>query len=208
MTDFLPPNDCMRYATAPIERAVVAVESSFNPYAIGVVGGRLERQPRSKQEAIATVLNLKALGYNYSMGCRQVNQANLDKYGLTHETVFDPQKNALVGSSIYDECRNRAITKLGDGITATKAALSCYYSGNFKTGQTKEGGKPSYVEKVLAQLEPDGFKALVQPIPVIPTAHRKKPPQDTPAPKKSVDGSNAADNEGPRSATWDVFKEF
>ena len=34
--------------------AIVSVESSKNPYAIGVVGGRLERQPKSHQEAVAT----------------------------------------------------------------------------------------------------------------------------------------------------------
>lgn len=198
----------MRYATAPIERALVAVESSFNPYAIGVVNGRLDRQPRNKQEAIATALSLKAQGYNYSMGCRQVNQANLAKYGLTHETVFDPQKNALVGASIYDECRHRAIAKLGDGISATKAALSCYYSGNFSTGQAKEGSKPNYVEKVLAHLEPDGFKAVEQPVPVAATAARITPPHGSPAAKLSAEVSIPAANEGPPTATWDVFQEF
>ncbi|GJJ05685.1 hypothetical protein RugamoR64_62230 [Duganella rhizosphaerae] len=208
MADYLPPNDCMRYAAAPIERALVAVESSFNPYAIGVVGGRLDRQPRNKQEAVATALSLKSLGYNYSMGCRQVNQANLAKYGLTHETVFDPQKNALAGSSIFDECHNRAVAKLGDGISATKAALSCYYSGNFSTGQAKEGNKPSYVDKVLAHLEPDGFKAVVQPVPVAAKTARKTPPQGGPAAKQSDAVSNPAVNEGPRTATWDVFQEF
>lgn len=208
MADYLPPNECMRYATAPIERAVVAVESSFNPYAIGVVGGRLERQPRNKPEAIATALNLKAQGYNYSMGCRQVNQTNLVKYGLTHETVFDPQQNALVGTSIYDECLNRAITKFGNGISATKAALSCYYSGNFSTGQAKEGSKPSYVERVLAHLEPKGFTAVVQPVPVIATTARKKQPSGAPAAKQTGEVPNPTANEGPRTAPWDVFKEF
>lgn len=208
MADFMPPNDCMRYAAAPIERAQVAVESSFNPYAIGVVGGRLVRQPRNKSEAVATALNLKALGYNYSMGCRQVNQANLAKYGLTHETVFDPKKNALVGSSIFDECNNRAVAKLGEGILATKAALSCYYSGNFSTGQKREGNKPSYVEKVLARLEPDGFKASPQPVPVAAKTARKTQREGEPAATKSDQVSNPAANEGPRTATWDVFQEF
>lgn len=32
-------------------RALLEVESSLNPYAIGVVGGRLERQPRTQGEA-------------------------------------------------------------------------------------------------------------------------------------------------------------
>jgi len=33
--------------------ALVAAESSFNRFAIGVVGGRLERQPRGLAEALA-----------------------------------------------------------------------------------------------------------------------------------------------------------
>lgn len=35
-------------------QALVAVESSLNPHAIGVVGGTLERQPRNQREALVT----------------------------------------------------------------------------------------------------------------------------------------------------------
>ena len=41
---------------------VVQVESSFNPYAIGVVGGRLARQPRNLPEAVATARMLEQRG--------------------------------------------------------------------------------------------------------------------------------------------------
>ena len=34
--------------------ALVAVESAFNPWAIGVVGGSLKRQPRYRTEALDT----------------------------------------------------------------------------------------------------------------------------------------------------------
>ena len=43
---------------------VMRVESSFNPYAIGVVGGRLERQPRNLPEAVATARMLEKNGFN------------------------------------------------------------------------------------------------------------------------------------------------
>lgn len=69
---------------------LMKVESSFNPYAIGVVGGRLARQPRYKEEAIATAQHLERAGWNFSLGLGQVNRYNLDKYGLDYETVFDP----------------------------------------------------------------------------------------------------------------------
>jgi type IV secretion system protein VirB1 len=206
MADLLP-NDCMQYVTNPIERAVVTVESSFNPYAIGVVNGRLERQPRNKQEAVATALNLKRLGFNYSVGCRQVNQANFSKYGLDIESAFDPEKNALAGSAIYGECLQRAVAKFGNGIEATKAATSCYYSGNFKRGQQKEGNQPSYVDKVLANLLPGERNIVAQAIPVIakgsPVTKAKRPAAD-----KDAAQPNAAQPEGPQTASWDVFKEF
>jgi type IV secretion system protein VirB1 len=181
MGDYMAmPNDCLRYANAPIERALVAVESSANSFAIGVVGGRLERQPRTKAEAVQTALSLKAQGFNYSMGCRQVNQANLGKYGLDHESVFDPRKNALAGTAIYDECNQRAVVKFGNGMAATRAALSCYYSGNFNRGQQKEGNQPSYVDKVLANLTPEARKELPLAIPVVAKGGKAPKPQSVP----------------------------
>ncbi|MDQ8051229.1 MAG: lytic transglycosylase domain-containing protein, partial [Luteibacter sp.] len=43
---------------AEVMQHVVNVESSRNPYAIGVVGGQLVRQPQNLGEAIATVKSL------------------------------------------------------------------------------------------------------------------------------------------------------
>ncbi|WP_159069240.1 transglycosylase SLT domain-containing protein, partial [Burkholderia metallica] len=42
--------------------ALVRTESGFNPYAIGVVGGHLTRQPASLDEARATARELAARG--------------------------------------------------------------------------------------------------------------------------------------------------
>lgn len=71
---------------ASVMRHVVEVESGANPFAIGVVGGRLARQPKNLDEAVATARMLEAKGYNFSVGIAQVNRANLDKQGLdTHE---------------------------------------------------------------------------------------------------------------------------
>ncbi|MGL4860062.1 MAG: lytic transglycosylase domain-containing protein, partial [Enterobacteriaceae bacterium] len=43
---------------------IVRVESAHNPYAIGVVGGRLQRQPRNQQEAVVTAQALHRAGWN------------------------------------------------------------------------------------------------------------------------------------------------
>ncbi len=60
---------------------VINVESSRNPYAIGVVGGALVRQPKALDEALATVRMLEEKGYNFSIGLAQVNRYNLANTG-------------------------------------------------------------------------------------------------------------------------------
>lgn len=127
---------------------IVQVESSFNPHAIGVVGAKLERQPRNRAEAIVTAQWLDANGYNYSVGLAQVNQANFAKYGLSIETAFEPCENLRAGAAIFTDCYRRA-RKTRDDQQALQAALSCYYSGNFTTGF-----KHGYVQKVLSA-QPD-----------------------------------------------------
>ncbi len=119
---------------------VVRIESSFNPYAIGVVGGRLERQPKNLFEAMATARMLEKRGYNFSLGLAQVNRYNLRKYGIhSYKNAFDACTNLIAGSRILAECQQR----LGDW----GKAFSCYYSGNSVTGF-----KHGYVQKVFASI--------------------------------------------------------
>jgi len=125
------PNDVMHH--------VVSIESSFNPYAIGVVGARLVRQPRSLGEAVATARMLETRGYNFSVGLAQVNRYNLSRYGLhSYQDAFDGCTNLRVGASILSHCLDRSGQDWG-------RAFSCYYSGNFVTGF-----RTGYVQKVLA----------------------------------------------------------
>jgi type IV secretion system protein VirB1 len=197
--------DCNRFTSSSLERALVKTESSANPFAIGVVNGYLKWQPRNKEEAVATALALKAAGYNFSMGCRQVNLYNLRKYGLDFESVFDPEKNSRTGTDIYNECFGRARAKFGDDYTTTRAALSCYYSGNFTTGQRKEG-KQSYVDKVLTNLVP-GEQGIPGSIPVVSTkTPGGKAGLNRPAPAAPRDPIQRADSGEP--ADWDVFNEL
>jgi type IV secretion system protein VirB1 len=145
-------------------KGVVSTESAWNPYAIGVVGGRLDRQPRSQAEAIATARELAREGFNFSMGLGQVNRYNLPRYGETYETVFEPCRNLKAGSAILKDCFRRARARIGDDQQALHAALSCYYSGNFTRGlRPDKEGQPSYVQKVVANAT-----GAVQPIPVVP----------------------------------------
>lgn len=136
---------------ADVMQHVVRVESSFNPYAIGVVGGRLARQPRSLPEAVSTARMLEREGYNFSLGLAQVNRHNLASQGLdSYEHAFDVCPNLRAGARILADCYRRAKDDWGK-------ALSCYYSGNFVTGF-----RHGYVHKVLASWQ-GGVTGLAAP---------------------------------------------
>ncbi|MEF7616920.1 lytic transglycosylase domain-containing protein [Aquincola sp. MAHUQ-54] len=124
-------------------RAIASVESGFNPYAIGVVGGRLERQPRTRAEALATIAALRQAGWNYSVGIAQINVANFGRLGLTPRTALDPCTSLTALQSVLGECYARA-SSTGAAQIALRQALSCYYSGNFTTGL-----RHGYVHKVV-----------------------------------------------------------
>lgn len=124
---------CAPLVHANTAQALVAVESSFNPHAIGVVGGVLERQPRTRAEALSTASYLQANGWNYSVGLAQINVHNFDRLGLTADTAFDPCENLRAMQAVLAECFDRSAANAPPP-SALRQALSCYYSGNFITG--------------------------------------------------------------------------
>ncbi len=139
--------------SAEVMQHIVQVESSANPFAIGVVGGALVRQPRDLDEAVATVQMLDANGYNYSLGIAQVNRANLGRYGLnTYAKAFDACGNLSAGAQILADCYASTHGDWGK-------AFSCYYSGDFVTGF-----RDGYVQKVYASINRSGTPADALPI--------------------------------------------
>ena len=137
---------CAPQVHADTARALVSVESAFNPWAIGVVGGALVRQPRSRAEALATAKALRDAGWNFSVGLGQINLGNFDRLGLTVETAFEPCANLAAMQPVLAECfarANGAAARAADQV-ALRQALSCYYSGNFDTGF-----RHGYVRKVV-----------------------------------------------------------
>ncbi len=158
--------------------ALVSVESAFNPWAIGVVGGALVRQPRHRAEALATARALQAAGWNFSVGLGQINISNFERLGLTLDAAFEPCKNLTAMQSVLAECFDRARAPAATAAspttaatpppvdqTALRQALSCYYSGNFATGF-----RHGYVRKVVAAA---GTSSLVAS-PAIPPAQPKE----------------------------------
>lgn len=181
---------------------VVRVESSFNPYAIGVVGARLERQPRNLEEAVATAVRLEQDGYNFSLGLAQVNRHNLAPQGLSnYEIAFAGCPNLEAGARILADCHARAGGDWGK-------AFSCYYSGNFS-----RGFRDGYVEKIrrsmaaagrgLAGMEAGAGAAALAPavaaLPDPPMGSAWIPVADGPpeAVARPVDGRDAGDSAKP-----------
>jgi type IV secretion system protein VirB1 len=149
---------CAPQVHADTAHALVSVESAFNPWAIGVVGGALVRQPRQRAEALATARALQASGWNFSVGLGQINVGNFERLGLTLDSAFEPCTNLAAMQSVLAECFDRARAPAATATAATapatsppvdqaalRQALSCYYSGNFATGF-----RHGYVRKVVA----------------------------------------------------------
>jgi len=128
---------CAPHVHPDTVRALVQIESAFNPWAIGVVGGELDRQPQGRAEALATARALQRAGWNFSVGLGQINVTNVDRLGLTLEKAFEPCPNLAAMQTVLAGCFDRAAASASNtdrAQAALRAALSCYYSGNFITG--------------------------------------------------------------------------
>ena len=149
-----------------VMKHVVRVESAYNPYAIGVVGGHLVRQPKNLPEALATVRMLETRGYNFSLGLAQVNRYNLNKYGLnSYQKAFEVCPNLKAGSEILAECYRRLGGDWGK-------SFSCYYSGNSITGF-----RHGYVQKIYSSMRkayaPEQLPDAAAVIPVVGQPSRR-----------------------------------
>lgn len=150
--------------------AIVKTESGFRPLAININGGgRLERQPSTKAEAVATAQWLIDRGYSIDMGLGQVNSKNLPGLGITLDDVFEPCANLTAAATILHGNYQAASRQVGEGQTALRAALSAYNTGSFSRGFAN-----GYVQTVLnnAATTPG---ATVQTATHIPLAAGAKP---------------------------------
>ena len=132
---------------------IVKTESSFNPWAIGVVGGALPRQPQSLDKAVLTVKKLVGEGANFSIGLGQINRQHFD---VSHpETMFEPCTNLRMTAQLLQDCYTAAAKADPDPQGALRKAISCYYSGNLTRGFQAEAdfGGSSHVQRVLANAD-------------------------------------------------------
>ena len=124
-------------------KAIIQVESAGNPFAIGVnYGGSNKRKPNNISEASNIARSLLAEGKNIDMGLMQINSANMTRFGLSPEAIFDPCTNIRVGTKILSSNYAQAVQIYGPGETALRAALSAY-----NTGSMVKGLRNGYVAK-------------------------------------------------------------
>ncbi|HBT4769496.1 TPA: lytic transglycosylase domain-containing protein [Klebsiella variicola subsp. variicola] len=139
--------------------AVARVESGFHPYAIAEIvpdgKGVISHFPAGQAEAARLTRRLAAQGRRYSVGLMQITSSNFRHYGVSTRDLLDPCVNLSVFERILSDCYRRGAT--------LKRALSCYYSGNFETGQRPEPtfNQTSYVQRI-------GY--------AVPSVQEEKPP--------------------------------
>lgn len=212
IVDFLSlAQQCAPTVSPTTLHALVKTESGFNPFAIGVVGGHLIRQPKTTAEAVATARALDAQGINFSMGLGQVNKKNLTAQGLSYDSVFASCENLRASGNILTNCYQRAAAKKDVAGGALNAAFSCYYSGNFERGFRADFHGTSYVQRVASNAgAPKTDVPVVPAIPVVMDGdgHKKnthssssgKPSANTESPETSHD-------ENPKKS-WDAFGDL
>jgi type IV secretion system protein VirB1 len=136
--------------------AIVKVESSGNAFALADAGPlnvpyaqrkNMVRSyfPASLGEAAQLARDLIADGHTVSLGLAQVNDRNLDRYGLTIEQALDPCTNLATGAKILSSFYRKASKQYGEGQQALQAAISAYNSGSFERGVSN-----GYVGQVYA----------------------------------------------------------
>ena len=122
--------------------AIIHTESSGDPFALNVNGGRQPARQSNAADAAATARRFVAAGYSVDLGLGQINSRNMRWLGLTWETVFDPCINIAALGRVLTANYNAA--KAGrDPQTALRVALSMY-----NTGSQTRGFRNGYVAKV------------------------------------------------------------
>lgn len=173
---------------------IVKTESSFNPYAIAVVGKLLPRQPQSLEEAVTTVKALVKEGANFSIGLGQINRQHFD-VGKS-EQVFDPCTNLKMTAVVLQACYSTALKTDPDQQSALRKAISCYYTGNQKRGFVPEPqfGNTSHVQRVLANADTTAVQVPALVKGADPAPGNPAPPPAATAP--------------PTYESWDVLRQY
>lgn len=175
---------------------VAKVESGLNPFAIAEIIPKEKRNPGDKsvvsyfpstlESALDIVREIESRRHRYSIGLMQITSSNFSKYGMNAEKLFDPCNSLSVFEKIITDCYLRGGT--------VKKALSCYYSGDFSTGQKpeKDFSQTSYVQRIGYNPPAGGY--------VVPSTKEDQQQQNTPA--------TAPESLPPAFESWDILREY
>lgn len=139
-------HSCAPAVSPDTMRAIIAVESGGNPYAIHDNTTRRAYFPRSRSEAAALLGSLRS--HNLDVGIAQVNAGWFPTFGVTPTQMLDPCRNARIGSIILARAYRDADASFPQPRIALWHAISAYNTGSLFAG----GG---YVAQVVnAALSP------------------------------------------------------
>ena len=139
--------------------ALVAAESSGNPFAVNINGPITARvQPSTPAAALEVAQAGLRAGYSVDVGLLQVNSRNLTALGLTLPQLLDPCANLRAGSQLLAEAYARAARVHGEGQLALRAAISAYNTGDLTTGF-----RNGYVGRVTRRARQQRVPALAAP---------------------------------------------
>ena len=139
--------------------AIIQTESSGEPFALNVNGGRQPVRQNNAADAAATARRYVAAGYSVDLGLGQINSRNMRWLGLTWDTVFDPCTNVAALARVLTTNYN-AVSAGRDPQTALRVALSMY-----NTGSQTRGFHNGYVAKV--ERNADVTRSVVASAPLI-----------------------------------------
>lgn len=168
---------------------IAKTESGLNPYAIAEIvpikGGRsrvISYMPSSKEAALKIVEEIKQRKHRYSVGVMQITSTNFSSFDVDANAMFNPCNNLSVAEKIITDCYQRGET--------LKRMLSCYYSGNFNTGQRpeKKFGDTSYIQRI-------GY--------VVPSTRQEREGKAA-----AVATSPPLSPSSPSFESWDVLREY
>ena len=188
--------------------AIVQTESSGDPFALNVNGGRQPARQSNAADAATAARRYVAAGYSVDLGLGQINSRNMRWLGLTWETVFDPCTNVAALGRVLTANYNLAIAGR-DPQSALRVALSMY-----NTGSQTRGFRNGYVAKVVGNAGVANTDALdSNELPAIASAAPASlDPRQSFAARQSLAAENAATST-PASQTrpapppkWNVFE--
>ncbi len=143
--------------------AIARTESALYPYALSINRPHqlahhqgwnrgtitFERQPASREEAIAWTHWLLARGITVSIGLLQVNSEHAALLHLTSEKLFDPCTNLRAGAALLSTTYAATARIHGEGFASLDSALSYYNTGSPTAGLTN-----GYVQQVKTHAKP------------------------------------------------------